>query len=402
MNPYDFVRIDWQHPPEREKPVWHHRLFDTNKELYSGHIEIDIYVETPLFIFDPYSKVADGRQAGSDAKRPAQFIQNGQKEYIIPGSSLKGMLRSVVEALGNGCLTLFDGQYKDDRNKDRRSPTREIDYRKKIAPSFQHCHTNSNLCISCRIFGMLKDRVSGVFLGKVNIGDARAQADRVYIGKPMYTAVLSKPKPHHSAFYLDEEERYIAGRKFYFHHDQDQILTASHFIPSGKTNPKPANRYIQPLGYDTRFHFCLDFTNLATEEFAHLMQAIILEEGMRHKIGYGKPLGLGTIELKPMRLTLIDYAARYKQPSNGLTVREGDEMWKFLYKQIDKLSERQRLDGAEADEPTPAEDLRRIWQWPPDPEVDYVYPGKNNWFDKPGNARKRIIDTEYAPADPVR
>src|SRR5690242_12668946 len=109
MNPYDFARIDWSKPPERRRPTWHHRLTSQNAQpLYSGQLAVDIYAETPLFIADP-------RRTPSDPRKPAPFIQNVQGEYIIPGSSLKGMLRCVVETLGNGCLTLFDGRYERNR-----------------------------------------------------------------------------------------------------------------------------------------------------------------------------------------------------------------------------------------------------------------------------------------------
>ena len=109
MNPYDFARIDWQRPPERRRPAWHHRLTSaTSQPLYSGQLEVDVYAETPLFIADP-------RAVPFDLRKPAESIRNRQGEYIIPGSSLKGLLRNVIETLGNGCLTLFDGRYE--RNK---------------------------------------------------------------------------------------------------------------------------------------------------------------------------------------------------------------------------------------------------------------------------------------------
>ncbi len=116
MNPYDFVRIDWNWPPERRAPVWHHRLFGQGvPRLYSGHVEVDIYVETPLFI-------ASLHTPSSDPQKPESCVQNAQGEYIIPGSSLKGMLRCLVETLGNGCMTIFDGDYE----------RRKIDYNREV------------------------------------------------------------------------------------------------------------------------------------------------------------------------------------------------------------------------------------------------------------------------------
>ena len=122
MNPYDFARIDWSKPPKRHKPVWHHHLVEPGKRLFSGSLEVDIYAETPLFI-------ANSGVIVIDPKRPAQSMQNPQGNYIIPGSSIKGILRSVVETLGNGCLTLFDGKYERDR----------VNYRDSVPPAFRHC-----------------------------------------------------------------------------------------------------------------------------------------------------------------------------------------------------------------------------------------------------------------------
>ncbi|MDQ2904246.1 MAG: RAMP superfamily CRISPR-associated protein [Chloroflexota bacterium] len=374
MNPYDFARIDWERPPERRKPTWHHQLVGSEaRHLYSGHIDVDVFAETPIFVSDP-------RNVPSDPKKPAQFMQNKHSEYVIPGSSLKGMLRSVVETLGNGCLTLFDGDYERG----------QVNYRRDVPQSFQHCSANTNLCLACRTFGMLKEREGGVFLGKVNIGDAVSYSDTVSKYKPMYTALLMEPKPHHEAFYLDEERKHIAGRKFYFHHSRDLPPLDE---PGMKFfGGRPANRFIQPLDYDTRFHFRVDFSGLEADEFGALLLAIALEENeqtkMRHKIGYGKPSGLGSVYLQPTALTLVDYATRYTRPAaeRGITEYQGDAMWNLLYDHIDNFTDKYLVAIA-------MDDLRRIWRWPPEPGVEYAYPSKRDWFDTSEGRGKRIRDT---------
>ena len=375
MNPYDFVRIDWDRPPERRCPIWHHRLGgQAEQRLYSGQLEVDVYAEMPLFIADP-------RTTSPDPRKPAQSIQNRQGDYILPGSSLKGMLRCVVETLGNGCLTLFDGLYE--RNK--------INYKKMIPEAFQHCRDNTDLCIACRIFGMLKERTSGVFLGKINIGDACVYADKIRTYAAIYTKALMEPKPHHASFYLDESRQHIAGRKYYFHHSPDKaLLTDNRLVYMAG---KPANRYIQLLDYDTQFHFRIDFTNLEADEFAALLLAITLEKDMRHKIGYGKPLGLGSIYLYPTRLTLVDYASRYTQSGAGRGVTVFDEnggLWKFINEQLDEFYKHKLVHIA-------MDDLRRIWRWLPDADVDYYYPSKRDWFDTDESIGMRIADTKYVP-----
>jgi CRISPR/Cas system CSM-associated protein Csm3 (group 7 of RAMP superfamily) len=372
MNPYDFVRIDWEREPKRRRPVWHHRLIgESSQRLYSGQLAVDVYAETPLFIGDP-------RSVPTDVRKPALSIRNKHDTYIIPGSSLKGMLREVVETLGNGCLTLFDRTYESSR----------VNYSSKVPAAFQHCSNNTDLCIACRIFGMLKEGAHGVFLGKVNIEDACAYADKVHLYKAIYTKPLLGAKPHHASFYLDESGQHIAGRKYYFHHED--LLTDSKIVMMGG---RPANRYIQPLDYNTQFHFNINFTNLEADEFAALLLAVVLEKEMRHKIGYGKPLGLGSVYFLPTRLKLVDYSTRYTQPGRerGMQVLEEESgLWPFINKQLDAFYASHLAQQA-------MDDLRRIWRWPPDPNVDYYYPSKADWFDTPDSIGKRIADTRNVP-----
>jgi hypothetical protein len=363
MNPYDFARIDWSQPPKRRPPIWHHQLTGQGAQrLYSGHLDVDVFAETPLFIADPSNPPRNSQEL-------ALSIRNHAGDYIIPGTSLKGMLRSVVETVGNGCLTLFHGLYEPHRI------TRQftVDYQSKVRADFQHCHDNRDLCIACRIFGMLSEQASGVFLGKVNIGDAVAKTDTVKVSQ-IYIDGLMGPKPHHEAFYLDVSKAHIAGRKFYFHHLE----------PLPASGPLFRRRYIQPLGRDTQFRFRLDFTALEAEELGALLFAIALEKKMRHKIGYGKPLGLGSIYLEPVKLTQIDYAARYTSPGRGKIEVQGETLWNNEF--IDAF-EKDHLAALAWD------DLRRIWRWEPDPTVKYRYPSKPKWFDIPGNSTKRIHQT---------
>jgi CRISPR/Cas system CSM-associated protein Csm3 (group 7 of RAMP superfamily) len=361
MNPYDFVRIDWSKPPERHKPIWHHRLFNQEgPKLYSGQLEVDIYLETPSFI-------ADTARTPQDPKKPAEFYRNAHGQYAIPGSSLKGMLRSLVETLGNGCFTLYDGHYE----------SHKVDYRQNLPASFQHCNNVNNLCIACRTFGTLQRNM--IFLGKVNISDAIVNLDRVYEYEAIYTKPLMTPKPHHDSFYLDEQRQHIAGRKFFFHHPPSQEpLTAPGLSYMGG---RPANRYIRPLDYDTQFHFRIDFTNLEQDEFAALLLSVTLEEEMRHKIGYAKPLGLGSIQLKPTKLTLIDYATRYSERgNNGKTILEGDDVWYTIDDHTDPFKQHTFVQDA-------MNDLRYIWAWPPDETISYSYPRKD-WFSREGRGKR--------------
>ncbi len=334
MNPYDFVPIDWDKSPIR-KPASPHDRFSG----VSGKIEGTITAETPIFIFDSPKKMCGAEP----------FITNQQGQHIIPGSSLKGLFRSLVETVGNGCFLFFDGKYEDK------------DITTKLPEDFKKCET-ADLCIACRMFGAMhsSDMLS---LGHVSFNDAVEVS--ICEHEAVYTIALMGPKPRHEAFYLDPE--WIAGRKYYFHQPRG-ILPAQ-----TKTN---YNEHIIPVDTGSQFAFSLQFTNLETLELQTLLYTLVLEQDMRHKIGYGKPAGFGSVHFDITKLTLIDYASRYVA-KQGTTEYEGEGRKTYL-------SEQTQLFTDDTTSPT-LNALRRIWRWDPNDTTAYRYPSQD-WFDKNSNA----------------
>ena len=108
-NPYRFVPVR-KEAVQRRAP-WSHGRFTG----LMGSIECWLQALTPLVV--------------------------GQKQFIrragvpcIPGTSLKGVIRSTCELVGNGCASI--GRDIDDAHKP--------------------CYTRNRLCITCRMFGFLK------------------------------------------------------------------------------------------------------------------------------------------------------------------------------------------------------------------------------------------------------
>lgn len=96
-SPYNFVPApveDQVFKPEWAKDVSHDIPFEDGE---SGEIEIEITAETPIFIRDGYSKPKEG------AKPTEQFShfldKDGKPQYFIPATSLKGMVRNVLEIM---------------------------------------------------------------------------------------------------------------------------------------------------------------------------------------------------------------------------------------------------------------------------------------------------------------
>ena len=68
---------------------------------------------------------------------------------VIPGSSLKGAIRSVVEAISESCVSKVSYQV-----------------RRAVPRSFSECRQKNRLCVACRMFGAMG------FQGNIAIQDA--------------------------------------------------------------------------------------------------------------------------------------------------------------------------------------------------------------------------------------
>ncbi|TFV94469.1 TIGR03986 family CRISPR-associated RAMP protein [Algoriphagus kandeliae] len=125
-SPYNFVPApteDQVFKPEWANQVSHDIPFEDGE---SGEIEIEITAETPIFI-------RNGHKKPTKNEKPTEEFsyfkdKNGQKRYFIPATSLKGMLRNVVEimsfsrlapvALGNTIFGLRDMNNEDYKRKE--------------------------------------------------------------------------------------------------------------------------------------------------------------------------------------------------------------------------------------------------------------------------------------------
>lgn len=81
---------------------------------------------------------------------------------------------------------------------------------------------------------------------------------------------------------------------------------------------------IKPIKRNIKFKSRIRFENLTKEELGALLFVLDLPENHYHKIGMGKPLGLGSIEIKPS-LFIVDRKKRYTSLFNNDTWNLGDE-----------------------------------------------------------------------------
>ncbi len=103
------------------------------------------------------------------------------------------------------------------------------------------------------------------------------------------------------------------GRKFYLHHPKHELLkTTNPPWQSSTTENNNQKVWVTPVKPGAAFVFHVDFNNLTETELGLLCRSLQPSDGFHHKLGMGKPLGLGTVKIQPLGLFLIDRKKRYE------------------------------------------------------------------------------------------
>ncbi|MFF4020646.1 TIGR03986 family CRISPR-associated RAMP protein [Streptomyces sp. NPDC001843] len=210
-----------------------------------------------------------------------------------------------------------------------------------LHPTLRPAPARDALSPADRVFGWVAPAGPGAHRGQLRIGPVTPEGgvtpeDFGDPGLPL--PILGQPKPQQGRFYLgthtdapaalqDRLERarwYIPGqtlrgRKAYWHHRGlpdtywDNPLTDATQTPDptgrfqeyrrpdkdGKPQRDNQNRSIRgwiPPG--SAFTFTIGVTNLTDTELGALLWLLRLPEGHHHRLGYGKPLGFGSVRLE--------------------------------------------------------------------------------------------------------
>jgi len=140
---------------------------------------------------------------------------------------------------------------------------------------------------------------------------------------PVTLKILSTPKPPSPALYFTKQSdpnAHIAksdlepgvtlpqGRKMYLHQHHGENR-APWETTNGDHNNQKAR--VKPLRPGLAFDFSIDFDNLSERELGLLCYALRPTEAFRHKLGMGKPLGLGRVRIEPLAIQYVDRKSRY-------------------------------------------------------------------------------------------
>ncbi|WP_084696144.1 RAMP superfamily CRISPR-associated protein [Salisaeta longa] len=334
IEPFDFVPYPSGNAIDYTKATGHDHF-----QGCSGRLECELEALSPFLVMD--SELRDGSSQNS----AVQFKKNRSGTYVVPGTSLKGLVRSVFEVLYPSCTRISGGKTK-------------------VPSAFRPCRSHHKVCPACRVFGFLNGGT--VLKGKVNIGTAHAVGtpelgtDRQLIG-------LFRPHPEEAKY---NRNGHAKGYKFYFH--QQEVKTAN------QDNDKKFGTWITPLKPGTCFTFSVTFENLTDRELNALVAALVLTDratdpetgdtvAVRHKLGYGKPAGLGSVAI---RLTDVELQSNARKAYTSFdrsprVLQEGSsELKKWIAK-------RQQL--VFGDPSRAVQHLTRILRYPPREDVTYAY-----------------------------
>lgn len=356
VDPYGFVPLG-PNPPVRERPVGHDRFSDG---ALHGELQCRLTAMTPLFVYDARSakRLPNGHEE-------ARFPVVDKDEALIPGSSLKGVIRSLFEAIEPSCFVL-PNDWKGGRRTYRGSGiTRGRDVTVQIPRGFAPCTDLDELCAACRVFGAVLPRggqdEERAWAGQVSIRDARAPHGQYTLLAFRTLGVLSAPKPEaRPAAYLAQPGNVVKGRKFY-RHRLDPIERSDRRDRQTKT--------VQMVDRGAVFRFAVEYENLREAELRTLLYAVALEPGLWHKVGMGKPLGLGSAHIEIERWTRRDPATRYRGRGSGLEVIEGE----LLTQELETWLRPYRATEGRSDEPANLKAVRGILRH--DHGFDVRYPG---------------------------
>lgn len=272
--PKPFAYVPLPERVNRSRPTGHDK-YQSNH--ISGQIRGTIEALSPIHIG---SGIID---IGDDVELIKTAVKTGGN-IVIPGSSLKGAIRSVVEAISGSCVSKVSYQV-----------------RRAVPRWFSECRQKDNLCVACRMFGAMG------FQGNISIQDAPKTEGNIVTE---YVPELYAPGRG------QRRMRDVPGRKFYMHGE----------VASGDTPVEACEK-------ESKFSFVLQVDNLRRLEWGLLFTALghHPNQSFKLKIGGAKPVCFGSIDIQIDEVQVQEQTrSRYLNwdvPQDVLKIGEDLETW---------------------------------------------------------------------------
>jgi len=251
------------------------------------------------------------------------------------------------------------------------------------------------------IFGKEGKWASRVFFEDADLLD---NPENAFLSKTS-PKILSESKPTTFQHYLEQPEN--ANKNNLKHWDDDAKIRGYKLYWHRKTSSDSKDKYswnegeeiqndtqhtvIRPVKENKKFKGRIRFENLSREELGALLFVLYLPENCHHKLGMGKPLGLGSVKISP-ELFIIDKKKSYQKLFN-------DEQSNFFisHEKIEKPSEfiisfekyiLNRISNSDKSNAT------KLWDTPRLKELKHLLDwSKTNIYD--WNEKTRYMEIEY-------
>ena len=305
--PYNFVSLpktvlaspmDGNAVTDEERTL-NYRTHVLEKGRLSGRIELTIETKTPVFI---------GTGVGTAEDKDLEQFFSPRGVPMIPGSSLRGMIKNLFKIVTCGAMRADEDYYDA-------VTVRVMKEKCEKRVSDHIIQENANrMDYADAIFGNKE-----LWASRLAFTDALPERSPE-LDAPGFPKILSSPKPSAFQLYLAQKHGArkpadwssaapIRGYKLYWH----QQNNGSWRNREQKESNDQTKRKIQPVKKGTKFRSSIRFERLSEDELGALLKVLRFCDGrLLCKIGKGKPLGLGSIEITS-QLVLVDTAESYRR-----------------------------------------------------------------------------------------
>lgn len=185
-----------------------------------------------------------------------------------------------------------------------------------------------------KIFGTVANNKKGISI-KSRVSFSDFKTDRPITTNTIVPKLLSSPRPttfqHYLVqktdkteelrTYLENNRTFIRGHKLYWHRWDNNGL--NNVKDEKQAINDKTHTIINVIPEKNVFKGKIRFYNLSEFELGALLASLQLPDNCAHKIGMGKPLGLGSIKLKVDKLSVFDFTKRYSSWKNkGIEIHE--------------------------------------------------------------------------------
>ncbi|MCS6806793.1 MAG: RAMP superfamily CRISPR-associated protein [Acidobacteriota bacterium] len=303
--------------PKSQRAITKHDKFVP--DAYTGRLTCTLTALTPIHIGSGIYEL--------EGENPVRGVITADDKTIVPGTSLKGAIRSIAEAISDSCVRITKKDIEKNLAVRDARPCDEL--KSKHRQSGGEKTRDPRLCVCCSIFGALG------YQGRVSFSDARLVKGSLAVHQ-----IQSPYPPRESARIYKDARGQFNGRKFYYH---GEPLTSQRGEP------------YHIITKDSQLEFTMSFESVTAQELCLVLVAMGIFDEMVIKIGGGKQAMLGSVKVTPTKLELQATETSFSDFSAGARVIEADVV-KYLFDQVGSAST--------LINETALDELIRIWEWP--------------------------------------